>query len=135
MQILFKILDAANVLEPTDTLTYADLNMGIPNLVSCVELVPLSLVLIWAYNVRPYLINRSKDTMEAQEYHPHSYQGGPLGIWGFLAVLNPMEMLQAIKFALELALGGRRKADDHELQPLGYEDYTQAGRGGRRDRY
>lgn len=116
-------------------MTYADLHMGIPNLISCVELVPLCLVLMWAYNVRPYILNGAKETTESQEYRPQSYQGGPLGIWAFLAVLNPMEMLQAIKFALELALSGRRRADDHELQPLGYEDYTQTGRGGRRNRY
>lgn len=83
----------------TSTLSYADLHKGIPSLISCIEMVPISMFLIWAYPVRPYLLEtRSTENVEmhAGEYYPTSYQGGPLGIWAFLVMLNPRDTLEAI---------------------------------------
>lgn len=64
-QITFRILEGADALNSTDTLTYADLNVGIPSMLSCIEMVPISLVVVHAYPVTPYLLRRDTQTARA----------------------------------------------------------------------
>lgn len=98
-QILFWILQSTHVLKETDTLTYADLHYGIPSLLSCLEMVPISFVVLWAYPVGPYklesLVARGAERGETQHWAPTSYQGGFLGIWAFLSMLNPVDVIKA----------------------------------------
>lgn len=100
-QIIFLILQNTSSLNPTSKLTYADLHIGIPALLSCIEMVPISAFIAWAYSVQPYLLGRSVD-IEGSSGHadiPRSYQGGFLGIRAFLAMLNPRETVEGIIFA------------------------------------
>lgn len=107
-QILFWILQSVKALKPTDKLTYGDLHIGIPSLLSCVEMVPISLVIMWAYPVGPYHLKSSNarraERGEEHEYTPTSYQGGPLGIHAFLSLLNPSDVIKAIFVAFGHAI-------------------------------
>ncbi|KAM3434357.1 hypothetical protein NHJ13734_006047 [Beauveria thailandica] len=98
-QILFWILQSTHVLKETDTLTYADLHYGIPSLLSCLEMVPISLIMFWAYPVGPYklesLVARGAERGETQHWAPTSYQGGFLGIRAFFSMLNPLNVIKA----------------------------------------
>lgn len=117
---------STSALQPTASMTYADLNIGIPNLITCVILVPLSLFFFYAYPWAPYLLHRQRfDHQQAavetgytpqaqsqsQQYSPSSYQGGPLGISAWLDMLNPSDILQAISLALRMLTGGRDSRD------------------------
>ncbi|OAA53124.1 hypothetical protein ISF_08965 [Cordyceps fumosorosea ARSEF 2679] len=108
-QILFWILQSTHVLKETDTLTYADLHYGIPSLLSCLEMVPISFVVFWAYPVGPYklehLVARGAERGEAQNWAPTSYQGGILGIYAFISMLNPFDVIKATFAAF--AVGAR----------------------------
>jgi hypothetical protein len=107
VQIIIWILESTPVLNPTDKLTYADLNIGIPALLSCLEMVPISLLLIWAYPVGPYKYGQSGEACERQsgERNTRSYQGGFLGVRAFIAVANPMETIKGVALAFELLVG------------------------------
>lgn len=121
------ILTNTSALNPTAKLTYADLNIGIPAMLSCIEMVPISLLLVWAYSVQPYLIKRSQThVMEAggPTALPRSYQGGFLGIRAFLAMFNPMETLEAIAFAFKMATEGQGSAGGRQgYGQARYESY------------
>lgn len=107
MQIIFWILESTPVLNPTDKLTYADLNIGMPALLSCLEMVPISLLLIWAYPVGPYKYGWSGESSERVpgESDSRTYQGGFLGIRAFIATVNPVETIKGVFVAFELLVG------------------------------
>lgn len=106
-QILFWILQSTHVLKETDTLTYADLHYGIPSLLSCLEMVPISLLVFWAYPVGPYklesLVARGAERGENQTWAPTSYQGGFLGLRAFFSMINPFDVLKATFAAFTIA--------------------------------
>ena len=103
-QIIFLILDGTGALNPTASLTYADLHVGIPRMLPCIEMVFISVLLAWAYSAKPYLTQNRRGVEDARA--PKSYQGGFLGIRAFLAAMNPMETIQGILFAVRLILDG-----------------------------
>lgn len=107
-QIIYWILEATHTLEPTSTLTYADTHMGIPSMLSCLEMVPISLLVVYAYPLTPYVSQRNPET--APEAFQPSYQGGPGGVRAYLAMLSPAENMEALFFAFRMAgEEGRRK--------------------------
>ncbi|KAM0430011.1 hypothetical protein ACHAPT_006017 [Fusarium lateritium] len=115
--ILFWILTDTGALTETSTLTYADLHIGIPNMIICIEMVPLSLLFMWAYPWRVYLDSDSVESTEDLE-HPgrsmKSYQGGPFGIHAWLAMINPSDILRAILFAFK-HVGNLRKGSQEPI--------------------
>lgn len=112
-QLTFWILDIANALKPTPTLTYADLHMGIPSMLSCIEMVPICLLMAWAYPLSPYLLRRGRppaaERGRATVDYPRSYyQGGPLSVWGLLAMLSPREHIEGLVFAFRADILAQR---------------------------
>ncbi|KAJ5281021.1 hypothetical protein N7478_006393 [Penicillium angulare] len=97
--IIFTILRTTNVLKETSTLSYADVNIGIPNLVTCLQMVPFALFFPYAYRTSPYI-------------GAGPYQGGFLGYRAWIGVYNPMELLHAIKFAFGMATEMRKQGGD-----------------------
>ncbi|OBT56755.1 hypothetical protein VE04_03929 [Pseudogymnoascus sp. 24MN13] len=106
-RIIFWILESTPVLNPTDKLTYADLNIGIPALLSCLEMVPISLLVIWAYPVAPYKYGPAGEACEREpgETYPRTYQGGFLGVRAFMDVVNPVETATGVVIAFQLLIG------------------------------
>lgn len=102
-------------LTPTDKLSYTDLEIGIPLMLVSVELVIFAVFFHFAYSVTPYLLtsyehkplpsNASDGDHHQQqrerEQHPVSsatYHGGPLGVRAWAALLNPGELIAALRF-------------------------------------
>ncbi|KAK2746107.1 DUF300 domain-containing protein [Colletotrichum kahawae] len=54
--IIFWILRDVGALNPTAMLTWADLNIGIPSMLICIEMFPLAIFFHYAYSHRPYII-------------------------------------------------------------------------------
>jgi hypothetical protein len=129
-------------------MTYADLNIGIYNLVICVELVPFSLFFWWAYSVSPYKLQShlpapvasggggpgGAATTAAGVPLPLQYVGGFLGWKGLVQVLNPKELLEAIAFAFKIgregAAGGLAAASPSTSQDTYLLGEGRAGHGG-----
>lgn len=75
-------------------MTYADKNIGIPALLSCIEMVPICLIVVWAYPVGPYYITNSRSHK--------TYEGGFLGIRAFVSAFNPADTIKGTVFALKV---------------------------------
>jgi hypothetical protein len=105
-------------------LTYADLNVGIPNMIICLEMVPFSLFFHYAYSYRTYIIRHGPDSLTVDAttntMNMGMYQGGFLGVRAWVQVLNPKDLLQAIAFAFQSwsdtrAESAQRPATSYEL--------------------
>ncbi|PYH40715.1 OSTA/TMEM184 family protein [Aspergillus saccharolyticus JOP 1030-1] len=125
-RIIFFALRATDVLKPDDQLTYADVNIGIPTMVICLQMVPFALFFHYAYSVRPYIIRRTLPAMEASVNPAYSavsderrYQGGPLGVRAWLAMLDLREIAGAIRFAFTMVFAGKSVGRGEELNKLG----------------
>lgn len=109
------VLDSSGTLKPSDTMTYADINIGLPTLIICLQVVPFAFFFYHAYSIKPYTtLNASvKDTGDSQQFlnivdseagshFVKRYQGGPFGIHAWLALFNPMEFFQDIKSTFDM---------------------------------
>ena len=113
-QILFLILDSTKVLKPTKYLSYADVHIGLPTMIICIQLVPFDFFIHYAYSTKPYLVREKPGSTQyarnSQEYlnapppenmpsrpEPRSYQGGPGGLYAWAAYLNPLDMFREAK--------------------------------------
>lgn len=101
LQVIFWILESANALNPTNTMTYANIHIVIPALLSCVEMVPICLVVVWAYPVSPYREQScdSQNGPEGGREDQKVYKGGPFGIRGFMAMINPWDTIKGTLIA------------------------------------
>lgn len=101
------------------------MNIGIPTMVICIQMVPFALFFHYAYSVRPYVIRRTLPTLEASSNPAYEavtelrYRGGPLGVRAWVAMLDVREIAGAIRFALTMALGGKGVGRGEELDKLG----------------
>ncbi|VUC26645.1 unnamed protein product, partial [Clonostachys rosea] len=118
--ILFWILTDTGSLKESATLTYADLHIGLPNMILCIEMVPLSLFFFWAYPWGVYLVGKGGFDSKVALTNP--YQGGPFGIWAWLQMLNPSDTFKAIIFMFKpyenSKLGPMDDQLEMESQPL-----------------
>lgn len=100
-QVIFWILESANALNPTDIMTYANIHIAIPALLSCVEMVPICLVVVWAYPVSPYRASSSDSPNDPEEGREDQRvnKGGPFGIRAFMAMVNPWDTVKGTLIA------------------------------------
>ena len=109
-KIIFLILEGTGVLRNNETLTYVDVMMGLPEMVICVQMVPLCLLVLYAYRTKPYEIPNPPRTMtmRSQEYQAvelggdqetlmrgfqKRYQGGWMGLHAWAIYLSPLSLL------------------------------------------
>lgn len=82
--------------------------MGIPALLSCLEMVPICFLLVWSYPVKPYKYQSATatDTERLPKVDfQRSYQGGFLGYRAILGMMSPVETLKGVFFAFQLLIG------------------------------
>ncbi|KAJ3547795.1 hypothetical protein NM208_g1331 [Fusarium decemcellulare] len=96
LQIVFYVLLQTSVLQESDALTFADINIGIPNMVVCVELFPLSLFYMWAYPWNVYTNRDGLGHFTAPDQPGRPYQGGPYGYRAWLSTFNLFGYTRAI---------------------------------------
>lgn len=80
----------------------ADVVTGIPAIVNCLIMVPFSVFFHYAYDVRPYIIDRHTESGRGNVH----YLGGPLGIRAFAGMFDPGEILGAIGFVFKMGKQG-----------------------------
>ncbi|KAJ5114254.1 hypothetical protein NUU61_000013, partial [Penicillium alfredii] len=117
-QIIFMVLDSTGTLKPSGTLSYADIIIGLPTLIICLQVVPFAFVFYHAYSIKPYTILNVKRDSNSQQYlavadsetggpRVKRYQGGPLGAYAWLALFNPLEFFRSIKSTFNMFHGSR----------------------------
>ncbi|KAJ6010880.1 hypothetical protein N7451_002292 [Penicillium sp. IBT 35674x] len=104
-QIAFMILESSKIFKETSKLSYADVHMGIPTMVICVQMVPFAIFIRYAFSTKVYRVKKSPIDSEEKYAEvnkhgrpvPRCYQGGPFGIHAWLAYYNPMEYLREVQ--------------------------------------
>ncbi|EED21836.1 transmembrane protein, putative [Talaromyces stipitatus ATCC 10500] len=114
ISLIFLILRSTKVLSPSSTLTWADINIGLPTLIICLLMVPFSLFFHYAYSIKPYRL--SKIALEQAEngrhepFTPLQYQGGLFNFRMWLSVFSPLDLVRGFQ--------GRRVQSDVAREPL-----------------
>ncbi|GLA40751.1 hypothetical protein AnigIFM63309_008585 [Aspergillus niger] len=113
-KILFLILTGTKVLRYPASMTYIDTLMGLPTMLICLQMVPLSFLILHAYRTKPYEIPNSVRGLRPQAYQalgsdgneetllrgiPKHYQGGPWGLRAWTIYLNPLVLFQDVHSA------------------------------------
>ncbi|KAF3389174.1 Transmembrane protein 184C [Penicillium rolfsii] len=124
-KIIFMILHSTDALKETSTLTYADVYIGLPTMIICIQMVPFAFFFLYAYSTKPYRVNSGRQGLSnAQEYlvveeieagrthKSHQRQGGPLGIYAWLAFFNALEFFREITSTHSMLREGRMRAAD-----------------------
>jgi Organic solute transporter Ostalpha len=106
------ILESTDLLHQTSSISYADIHIGLPNMIICVQMVPFSFLIRWAYSTKDYklkstgkLANESSEAGESGQLMSEtnrqhsknfqtSYQGGRFGLHAWATYLNPFDMAQ-----------------------------------------
>ncbi|KAJ5646963.1 hypothetical protein N7490_003335 [Penicillium lividum] len=104
-QVAFMILESSKIFKETSKLSYADVHMGIPTMVICVQMVPFAFFMRYAFSTKVYRVKLSpsdseQKLAEVNEHGrpvPRSYQGGPYGIYAWLAYYNPTEYMREVR--------------------------------------
>ncbi|OJJ83531.1 OSTA/TMEM184 family protein [Aspergillus glaucus CBS 516.65] len=147
-KILFLILTGTKVLKPSASMTYIDVMMGLPTMVICVQMVPLSFLVLYAYRTKPYEISNSARTLRPQEYQvvesngdeetlmsgfQKRYQGGHWGLHAWAVYLNPLELFRDVKSAYVMIHSARAVQKAHakeQVQEMArYETRHDSGEG------
>ncbi|KAJ5610094.1 hypothetical protein N7510_006813 [Penicillium lagena] len=103
-KIIFQILRSTNLMTPTSKLAYSDVIIGIPMLVICLQMVPLSCLFAYAYRASPYKIKHS-DYMptysgsQNSAILPPRYYGNVFSPKIWLMMLSPMDVIRAIRYS------------------------------------
>ncbi|KAF4984877.1 hypothetical protein FZEAL_30 [Fusarium zealandicum] len=138
-EIVFWALRDTGHLRANHILTFADIHIGIPSLVICIEMFPLALFFTWAFPWSVYH-NKAQDgrgdfeSLDKAGPPKRPYMGGPLGCKGWLGMLNPSDTIQAIMFVFQRAeTPGKRMPDtgDGMEEPLYPENHQLHPRGPR----
>ncbi|OBR15169.1 Duf300 domain-containing protein [Colletotrichum higginsianum IMI 349063] len=111
--IIFWIIRDVGALSPTPTLTNADLRIGIPSMLVCLEMLPLAVFFHYAYSHRPYVIGgggaRPPLAGDLEAYEPRTYSDGPAVLWALVEMWNPAEIIEAIRFGLRMKAEERKQ--------------------------
>ncbi|KAJ5173168.1 hypothetical protein N7492_005761 [Penicillium capsulatum] len=119
-KILFLILTGTKVLKPNETLSGVDVMIGLPNLVICIQMVPLCFLVLYAYRTTPYEISSAPTTLRPRQYQAlegdeealvggiqKRYQGGWMGLHAWAVYLNPLELLRDVISAYRMITRAR----------------------------
>lgn len=99
------ILDSNNIMKPTATLSNADTIIGIPTMIICLQVVPFAFLFWHAYSIKSYTTVNAKGTIKPDSLNNDNetgrrgvkdYQGGPLGIYGWIGLFNLGELYRSI---------------------------------------
>ncbi|KAJ5168555.1 uncharacterized protein N7482_004149 [Penicillium canariense] len=124
-KLIFLILHSTNALKESSTLSYADVYIGIPTMIICIQMVPFAFFFHYAYTTTPYRVSNSRarsgtsqgysavdEAEAARTYKVRQYQGGPLGLYAWLAFFNVFEFVREITSTYRMLREGRMRSAD-----------------------
>jgi len=140
--IIISFLASANgPLQPTKSLAYPDIRVGIPSTLLCIEMAIFAVMHIFAFPWKPYSIKHSYSDPLNQPGTGYSggegktYQGGPFGLVALADAFNPWDIIKMTARGLRwLFVGVRKRHEDpsyahHIKADPGYSGPAFAGTG------
>ncbi|KAI9753215.1 MAG: Phosphatidylglycerol/phosphatidylinositol transfer protein [Chaenotheca gracillima] len=111
LMISFLTSAKTNLVKPSDSVDYADLTVGIPSILLCVEMALFAILHIWAFPFKGYHKNNVSAVSEFYDGAP-GYQGGFLGVRAYMDAFNPWDLVKAVGRGFRWLVVGRRKRLD-----------------------
>ncbi|OCL03323.1 hypothetical protein AOQ84DRAFT_347890 [Glonium stellatum] len=94
---ILNLLISSNIIKPNKYLSYHDATVAIPSLVLSCEMPFFAVLMIFAYNTKPYTVDNA------------DYVGGPLGLGAIFQALNMTDILSAFVRGPMRLLRGQEK--------------------------
>ena len=111
------------LLRPSNRINYADIKVGFPSLLLCIEMAIFSILHIFAFSHHEYRTSRVSAFYEGPE---GSYQGGRFGIKAYRDAYNPWDLIKGVGRGFRWLFVGRRK----RLEDSSYKADGGGGGGG-----
>lgn len=81
----------------TDKLADQDIQIGLPNLILCVEMALFAILHFFAFPWHPYVLKNQQASDDPQYINGQiAYHGGPLGIKALIEAFNPWDLVKAV---------------------------------------
>jgi hypothetical protein len=97
--ILISFLTSSGAIKATDRIQTPDIKVGIPAMLLCIEMAFFSILHIWSFSWKPYVLGNKIYAAEDNDVlkgETERYHGGFLGIKALVDSMNPYDMFKAI---------------------------------------
>jgi hypothetical protein len=102
-------LSAGGAIKATPRFAHADVKVGIPVMLLCIEMVVFSVFHFWSFSYREYVIPKGMSAEAALEGEPWRYQGGFWGLGALLDAMNPWDFWKAFGRGVRWMVQGRAR--------------------------
>jgi len=106
--LVINFLVSSGTIKPSKRIQYADIKVGIPNMLLCVEMAIFAVLHIFAFKAQPYYLERYPDgDMSVPTKYAHS---APRAL---LSVFNPWDIIKSVAWGFKwLFVGVRKRKQD-----------------------
>ncbi|KAJ5223534.1 hypothetical protein N7468_008076 [Penicillium chermesinum] len=107
---LISLLVSGGAIKATDKMAMNDLKYGIGELLLNIEMFIFSIMHLWAFPWRPYVISSSES--EVTDFYgagKSSYEGGKWGVRALVDAMNPLDLFKAIGRSVRWVFVGRKR--------------------------
>jgi hypothetical protein len=95
--ILISFLTSSGAIKATEKIQTPDIKVGIPAMLLCIEMAFFSILHIWSFSWKPYILNNkvysADDNIKGET---ERYHGGFMGVKALVDSMNPWDMWKAI---------------------------------------
>ncbi|KAF2144182.1 uncharacterized protein K452DRAFT_285419 [Aplosporella prunicola CBS 121167] len=129
--LLIDFLTNHDILTTSDYLAYADIKVGIPSLLVCVEMAFFAVLHLFAFPWKPYRVSKTQVAMDPNytadpdapltgEKRPKRYKGGIMGLGAIIDAFNIWDVVKASARGFRwLFVGVRHRHEDASYQKTG----------------
>ncbi|KAH8802955.1 organic solute transporter Ostalpha-domain-containing protein [Xylogone sp. PMI_703] len=129
IQIAISVLTSTSILKTYNTVSYADLKVGLPTLLICIEMSIFAVMHLFAYPWKVYRIAENhmagSEPGSVLEDGKAGYQGGIFGVKALMDAFNPWDLVKAFGRGVRwIFIGRTRRHEDtttiggHYLKPI-----------------
>lgn len=94
---VISFLSSAGALKVSDKLANQDIQIGLPNLLLCIEMAIFAILHFFAFPWQPYLLKNQQASDDPQYVNGQiAYHGGFMGAKAFIESFNPWDLVKAI---------------------------------------
>lgn len=105
--------DTLSWIEPSKSIAYPDIKVGIPSLLLCIEMALFALMHQWAFPYSPYRKGGSKFPIDNEGSSGGANKGGVLGYKAIIDAMNPWDLVKAFARGMRwLFVGVRTREND-----------------------
>ena len=107
---LISFLFSSGAIKATEKIQAPDLNVGLPNLLICIEMALFSVLHLWAFSWKPYAFDKwtFDEVNDVYGGRKPRYYGGFWGLKALLNAFNPLDIVKAVSRGFRWLFVGRK---------------------------